>query len=434
MVTPAKLTYGQALEYLSGLETYGIKLGLEQVTELLGACGNPHEKLRFIHVAGTNGKGSVCAMLAAGLRAAGFRTGFYSSPHLVSVRERFRIDGTAVPELRLAELVSELKPHADRMKEAGRCPTYFEFTTAVAAQYFASENADFAVWETGMGGRFDATNIVIPVLSAITSIGLDHCQFLGRTELEIAREKAGIIKSGVPCFCGAFSPDVEYCIRMIADSKNAPCRFFKDSCKILEPPVLVPGKVPLQRLLAENVEFQLSLLGPFQAGNAFLAFQMLKLLSSKYSFDLSKALDGLANTKWPARFQVLRDGNILDGGHNPSGAATLFSALQEYCPGKKFDVIYGSLADKDSRSILAALAPAARKFVFTPIKGSRKSFSADELAEIAGNVTNVPCAKASSPSEALAKCEPGQTLITGSLYLAGEVLCGYFDKDEVMNI
>jgi len=431
------MTYSKSLEYLSSLETYGIKLGLDQVAELLECCGNPHEKLKFIHVAGTNGKGSVCAMLYTALRHCGFNTGFYSSPHLVSVRERFRLNGRGICEEELASLVSMLKPAADKMKEAGRCPTYFEFTTVLALLFFLGSKADFVVWETGMGGRYDATNIVDPLCSVITSIGIDHTTFLGDTEKKIAFEKAGIIKSGKPVFCGELNTGAEEVIRGCASEKNArvffPEDFFGPSEKMQCRTSSADGK-PFSEIEIAWKYFKIPLLGNKQIGNFLLAASVLRFISETHRFDFSEALSGTSETRWPARFQILPDGCILDGAHNPQAIGALVTSLKKYFPGVDFVVIYSALADKDVSAILPLLDEIAREFIFVPIKTSRKSYSEKELKKIAGKVSSKRIRTAKTVAEALELRSGSNALVTGSLYLSGEVLKIYFSEDEIVDI
>jgi len=227
-------------DFLSGLEFFGVKLGLEQPRELFRRCGNPHEGLKFIHVAGTNGKGSVCALLSGGLTAAGFRTGFYSSPHLVSARERLRFNGRAIPEDEFNGLIRSLIPVVDSMKADGFKPTYFEVMTVAAAKWFCERKCEFVVWETGMGGRLDATNIVTPTLTVITGISVDHEQYLGEDETAIAVEKAGIIKQGVPLCLGVLPPSADSVISDRAREMNAPITRIGRDCKIEDESDLLP--------------------------------------------------------------------------------------------------------------------------------------------------------------------------------------------------
>lgn len=428
------IRYSEALEFLSGLEFFGIKLGLSQIAELLERIGNPHEKLRFIHVAGTNGKGSVSAMLAVALTTAGFKTAFYSSPHLVTVRERFRIDGKAIQRKKFAELIGRIRPHVENMKSCGESPTYFEVTTALAAMYFAEAEVDFVLWETGMGGRFDATNTITPVVSIITSIGIDHTRYLGTHERDIAFEKAGIIKPGIPLFCGDMSITAKEVILSQAAKNLSRCYFSDGKIKITKKMHISGGKTLTQKFKIGEKEFALSLLGNIQAKNAALAFRVLEYLAKCYNFNLDSAVSGLAHVKWPARFQILPDGSVLDGAHNPQAIRSLVSSLKEYFPGEKFSVIYGSLADKDVEANLRKLSKIAGEFIFVPIRSSRKSFSVDELAEILRRAAKVFLRKESSIHSVLLKPHKGRFLITGSLYLAGEVLREYYKERDVINI
>jgi dihydrofolate synthase/folylpolyglutamate synthase len=424
--------YQHAIEYLSSLEIFGIKLGLEQVSELFRRIGNPHEKLRFIHVAGTNGKGSTCAMLSSCLSAAGFKVGLYSSPHLVSVRERFRINGTAISEEKLCDLILKIKPHVEEMKTAGRCPTFFETTTAIAAMYFAESGADFVVWETGMGGRFDATNIVTPVASVITGIGIDHVTHLGGTESKIAVEKAGIIKPGIPVFCAEVSAEAETIIRKKASESASPIFFPDRNYEMIDKPSLKEGKPSNQRARLGSLEIEMSLHGNIQLKNAALTVETLKYLSEKFNFDLKKAATGFSMIKWPARFQVLKDGSILDGAHNPQAVKNLLSTANEFFPGEKYSVIFGCLSDKDAESVLRLLDTCAEEFIFVPINGSRKSMSPEELENICSKISRNPIYKSSSVKEALFRKHGKRFLITGSLYLAGQVLKEYFNEEDLI--
>lgn len=422
----------QSIKYLSELEIFGIKLGLAQVSELFRRIGNPHEKLRFIHVAGTNGKGSTCAMLSSCLSAAGLKAGFYSSPHLISVRERFRINGSAISEEKLSELVLKIKPHVEEMKAAGRCPTFFEATTAIAAMYFAESGVDFVVWETGMGGRFDATNIVIPVASVITGIGIDHTAHLGSTEREIAFEKAGIIKNGIPVFCAKIAAEAEAVVRRKTEETGSPLYFPESNYEVLEKPSTKEGMPVNQKVRFGNMEIEMSLHGNIQLENAALVISILNYLSREFNFDLNKAAVGFSTTKWPARFQILKDGSILDGAHNPQAVKNLLISADEYFPGEKYSVIFGCLADKDSETVLSLLDKYTEEFIFVPIKGSRKSMNPEELENVCSKVSKKPIHKSASLKEALSRRHEKRFLITGSLYLAGQVLTEYFKEEEIV--
>ncbi|MBN1864728.1 MAG: bifunctional folylpolyglutamate synthase/dihydrofolate synthase [Victivallales bacterium] len=388
--------------FLSGLEMFGIKMGLEQTRRLFSLMGNPEKSLRFIHVAGTNGKGSVCAMIAAGLSAAGFKTGFYSSPHLISLRERFRIDGKAISQATLNILADKAEKAAMTMKAEGASPTYFEVTTAVAAAYFAKEDVDFAVWETGMGGRLDATNIVLPEVSVITSVGMDHCDYLGSSLPLVAAEKSGIIKQGVPLFCGPMDNVAMEVIR---------CKAAEENTTIF---------LPLDNHSA------VTHCNDYRLRNQTLAEAVLRHLSEKFKFPADKAFRGIPGMRWPARFHIMEDGAIVDGAHNPQGGLALAKLLQKEFPGERFSIIFAAFADKDTESLLKILEPLAERFIFTQISAKRPSAPPGQLETILQSFSKTPSLKAVNPAEALvlvpALHSSSRLLVTGSLFLAGEIL------------
>ncbi len=410
-------------KYLDELQMFGIKLGLEQTAELFRRCGAPLEN-RYIHLAGTNGKGSCGAMLECALRNSGFKTGFYTSPHLVDLRERFRINGRAVDTETLLRNGEKLILHTGAMKAEGKCPTFFEFTTALAALIFAEAKTDFVIWETGMGGRCDSTSVVTPELSLITNIALDHQQYLGDTIEKIAFEKAGIIKANRPVFTGVMPGEALEVIRSKAEKEKATLRLAAPE---------IADKVAFghdERGLYQEFEWQnrkirLHLAGAMQRRNFRAVFPVLEYLSGKYGLNLDKALDALALAKWPGRCQELLPGLIIDGGHNPDGAAALIEAVTETFPGEKFTVIFAGFKDKDVTENLRTLASVAAGFVFTPIDDPRPSYSAAELKSMVGNMAgNIPVIECSNTAEALKRAAelPGRTLAAGSLYLAGEIL------------
>ncbi|MCK4981955.1 MAG: hypothetical protein KAS17_03475, partial [Victivallaceae bacterium] len=311
-------TYQDALGYLENLQIFGVKLGLEQTFELLEAAGSPQKKLKFIHIAGSNGKGSCGAMLNAALRRSGFTTGFYSSPHLISPRERFRINGEAISEEEFANLVFTLRQYADEMAKAERCPTYFEFTTAMAALHFAEKQVDFVIWETGMGGRFDSTNVVDPLCSVITGVVLDHQQYLGDRIEDIAFEKAGIIKSCRPVVVGKMSGSAKKVVINRADELNALVLEMPDA-EILNLEFSTLNSVWIQSFDFMEYHINLSMPGAMQRENFRIVFTVLEYLAPEFGFSLAEALAGLEEAFWPARCQVLPDGIIIDGAHNVDG-------------------------------------------------------------------------------------------------------------------
>jgi dihydrofolate synthase/folylpolyglutamate synthase len=425
------------LDFLNRLQFFGIKLGLEQVSELFESCGNPQRHLNFIHLAGTNGKGSVGAMLCKCLREAGFKTGFYSSPHLISVRERFRVNGRAISEERLEQLIGSLRPQAEKMEAEGRCPTYFELTTVIAAKYFYDEKVDFVIWETGMGGRFDATNVVDPLCSVITGIGMDHQAYLGDTPEKIALEKAGIIKPGKPVFCACLEPAIREVIKAQADKVNAPIHFANLS---------EISQVKLNReLLGQDFEIKehhlsLSLPGEAQRRNALLAFEILEFLAAENRFDLKNSLKGFSQVKWPGRMQLVPGFGIIDGAHNPQGTAALLEFLDNYYPDQKFRLVFANFADKNTVEILKILERKVYEIIFLPVSGNRnrKSCTGEELEKMVREFSDVPCRSAQNFHDVLENTDQSSQkndfLLCGSLFLAGEALKELLPEDIVINI
>ncbi|HZL78804.1 MAG TPA: folylpolyglutamate synthase/dihydrofolate synthase family protein, partial [Candidatus Limnocylindrales bacterium] len=313
------MTYSEAIQFLYGLRLFGAKFGLENTFKLAALAGDPQDKLRFIHVAGTNGKGSTCAMLESIYRAAGLRVGLFTSPHLVSFRERIQVNRQLISEAEVIRLVEALRA-ANKENDAA----LFEFATVMALKFFAEQKCDLVIWETGLGGRLDATNIVTPLVSVITNIGFDHQQWLGDTLARIAAEKAGIIKPGMPVITATAAPEALAVIEKIAHEKN----------------------VPLKLVTVDDVQSWLTgtlappLLGEHQKLNAALALATVEMLQRQISVSAEKICAGLAAVDWPGRLQlVTRTGGqkiLLDGAHNADGAKALRAALEKHfsqlCP------------------------------------------------------------------------------------------------------
>ena len=418
-------------KFFDRLEMFSIRLGLESTRELARLAGNPENHLRFIHIAGTNGKGSTGAMLERTLREAGFTTGFYTSPHLIDVRERFRINGKTVDE----ETFEFWGKHLADI--AGTRFSYFEYATILALLIFKAAKCDVVIWETGLGGRLCATNIVTPELCIITNIALDHVDHLGDTTAKIAAEKAGILKRGVPLVYGKLPDDAKAVISAKAqelDVQIFPCR------------EAVPEKytvsagidgVPLQKFIYDNREITLALPGKMQRENFRIVYEALELLSKRWNFSFESALEGLKLVRWPGRFQKIGERMILDGGHNPDGTAALAEALNELYPGEKFTTVYAAFADKNAGECVQNLAKFTDQFIFTsPGSWNRKSFAPDELINFAAQC-GVPACGNSMPLEAVKEaleCSGRRVIISGSLYLAGEVLQHYMPLESTLDI
>ena len=415
------------LQYLNQLEMQGIHPGLESTFELHKLSGSMGDNLKVIHIAGTNGKGSCGAMLQKALRNCSFKVGFYTSPHLMNFNERIRINGKAISEADLEFECEYLRKIADLMREKGMSVTYFEFTTIVAVNYFARNNVDFVVLETGMGGRFDSTNIFESIVSVITNISPDHQKFLGETLSQIAFEKAGIIKKNQYCFVGITGEEPLLVIRQQAEKQNA---------KLIETESIENlsfsyrnGK---QFFEIENYPLELNLIGKMQRKNARLVFNVLKYLAEKYTFDLDKALQGLAMVEWPGRCQRLADNLIVDGGHNIDGIRSLIECLREAYPDYKYNFIFGSFKDKDSMECLELLEAAADKFYFKKIAYPyRESYNAEELSEFLRKKSDKKFEKLEKWSNFQRMLVESQNsddkqlfIVCGSLYLIGE----YFDS------
>jgi dihydrofolate synthase / folylpolyglutamate synthase len=447
--------YPEAIQFLYDLRLFGAKFGLENTFQLAALTGNPQHRLRFIHVAGTNGKGSTCAMLESIYRAAGLRVGLFTSPHLVSFRERIQVNRQLISEgdvVRLVEAIQTLQrstgvppASASKLEKTNRrdaCATFFEFVTVMALKFFAEQKCDLVIWETGLGGRLDATNIVTPLASVITNIQLDHQQWLGDTLAQIAAEKAGIIKPGVPVLTATDEPEALAVIEHTARKQNAPLVKinFREGRRAAVPNHNQSGSPTRQPSLVEN----LSLLGEHQRLNAALALATVELLQKQIPVREEKIRAGLTNIDWPGRLQLVTRAAgqklLLDGAHNPAGAKVLREALegapvsdpayrcnhsQHAGPeaGAPITLILGVLQDKDWQHICETLAPLAARIYTVPVS-SERSANPEELAEVCRQTNPAAVVAAChSLSDALERAADKKfVVITGSLYLVGEAL------------
>lgn len=413
------MTYPEAIQFLYGLRLFGAKFGLENTLALAAKAGHPEQKLRFIHVAGTNGKGSTCAMLESIYRAAGLRVGLFTSPHLVSFRERIQVGRELISEADVVRLVEKFKALSETFPKEHH-PTFFEVVTVMALDFFAEKKCDLVIWETGLGGRLDATNIVTPLASVITNIGLDHQQWLGDTPEQIAFEKAGIIKPGIPVATATDDPKALAVIKHVAGQKSAPLT------------VVERDASPLLTKLAADETFVLPLAGEHQKRNAALALAVVEMLQKQIPVAEPQIVAGLKNVHWPGRMQLIpRQGKefLLDGAHNVAGARVLREAIEAAFHPDKNTLVLGILEDKDWRQICEVLAPLAQTILAVPVSSNRTA-NAKELAHACREAD--PAATVyicDSLAEALQKA-PAETLVivTGSLYLVGEALewLGYF--------
>ena len=403
------MNYKEALTWLYGLQRFGIKLGLENIRRLLDQCGSGvcvkdpalaatgASTPKIIHVAGTNGKGSVCAMIESICRAQGYRTGLFTSPHLVTFRERICVNGKMVSEKRVAgglttirNLIVGWDPH----------PTFFEVTTALAVKHFAEAQIDVTIFETGLGGRLDATNALQSSVSVITPIDFDHQRWLGNTLTEIAGEKAGIIKREIPVISARQHPDAEKIIRARAAGCDAPVQVVNESY----------DRSPV------------ALRGAYQKENAALAIEAIH--AARLNVDEKAIACGLASVEWPGRFQKWDQLTVIDGAHNPGAARILTQTWSEVFGHAKATLILAVLSDKDFRGICETLAPIADSVILPEIRSERAA-APEELANVLCKISpSLPCSSFSTIADALvrARAKPNPILITGSLHFAGEVL------------
>jgi dihydrofolate synthase/folylpolyglutamate synthase len=418
------------VDYLFSLEQFGIKFGLDNITALLEAIGHPERAFRSIHIAGTNGKGSVTAMLDAALRAAGHRTARYTSPHMVDLSERFVIDGRPVDRSTLGSAIAQVRRASEHLQATGALsgpPTFFETATAAAFDLFRQAEVAVAVCEVGLGGRLDATNVLTPMVSAITSIAFDHQRYLGDTLPEIAFEKAGIIKPGVPVVIGDISGPAGDVIERIARERGARLVRAHEGVRVND---LHIGRDDVRMRLAtgagEYGDLRVALAGRHQVDNAVLAVRILEVLTGLGITVPRQAVSaGLADVRWPGRLEriVLEDGRqlLLDAAHNPAGAAALASYLA--AAGERRPLVFGAMRDKDIPEMLRILAPEIAAVVMARAS-NRRSAEPAELADVARRIApDLPVTIASTIDEALAaawRISP-HIIVAGSIFLLGDV-------------
>lgn len=401
--------------YLDTLAMHGIKLGLDNIHALLAAAGNPHTSYPTVHVAGTNGKGSTLALLQAMLCAAGYRTGRFTSPHLLDVTERFQIDGVSIPEAALAENIAFFREAAEALPHP---PTFFELNTAVAFRYFAQQQVDIALIETGMGGRLDSTNVLTPLVTAVTNIDLEHTAYLGDTLAAIAAEKAGIFKQGVPAVTAATQPEALEVIRRRAALLHCTLE------ELGQDFTFELYGLPWEQRITYNSaglslrEAPLGLAGRYQGANAAVALALAERLATRFNrLDNAALLQGLATAKWPGRLERVlgHPPVILDVAHNVAGARQLADVFTTAV------VVMAISADKDAAGMVDQLAPLAEPLILTTFPGPR-ALGVDALSAAAAHH---PHRTAPSLHEAIAMAWPlagpaRPLLITGSIFAAGE--------------
>jgi len=419
-----------AISRLLTLDTSGIKLGLDNISGLCTALGHPERTFTTLHVAGTNGKGSVTAMVHAALVAAGVRASRYISPHLVDLAERFVIESAPPDPDSLNDVARDVLDCADALRGTDGLPmrpTFFETTTAIAFELFRRAHVDVAVIEVGLGGRFDATNVIAPVAGAITSIGLDHQQWLGQTIKAIAFEKAGIIKPGMDVVIGALSDEARHVVRDVAGAQRAQIIDAFDGTHITRDPENTRDTLLIETTNDRYGPLSLALRGEHQVGNALVAIRLLEAAGRRGVRVTRDAIErGLTGVDWPGRLELisLQDGRqvVLDAAHNVEGAQSLAAHLGRRYPERPALVI-GVMRDKDVEGILGALLPVVSSIVTTAANTSR-AIPADELAaRIIANGPSMPVHAEPSPRQAVenALANRGAVCVAGSLLVVGEV-------------
>jgi dihydrofolate synthase/folylpolyglutamate synthase len=416
------MTYSSAVTYLYRLQKHGIKLGLETMTALMVRLGMPQTRYRTLHIAGTNGKGSTAAMAAAVLQAAGYRVGLYTSPHLVEFRERIRVNGEMIAESQVAQLTEQLQT----LCQPDLSPTFFEYTTAMAFQHFADSGIDVAVLEVGLGGRFDATNVVTPMACAVTTISLDHQEYLGTTLSSIAFEKAGIIKPGVPVVLGRLKDDAWRTIEQVAQERQAPVfRLHKDFC--------TEGETPQQfsyRGLGMHYDgLACALEGRHQLDNAACALALVGAAAPHGIAVTAEAVhEGLRVVNWAGRLEVVdrRPTILLDGAHNPAAATVLADYLarsDRSHPSRPVVLVLGMMRDKNHRGFVEPLRSLVDEVVLTQADLPRSATAQELRVSLEGLLSHPHVVPSLSDAMALARqlaTPDGLVCVTGSLMLVGE--------------
>lgn len=420
------MDYKEAVEYIENTGKFGINLGLKRIERLCELLGNPEKDLKIIHVAGTNGKGSTTTFISSILMCQGYNVGIYTSPYIERFTERIKVNNDEISENDIARLVTEMKPAIDKIEEEGmEHPTEFEIITACAFKYFKDKNVDYVVLEVGLGGRFDATNVVSPLLSVITTISYDHINILGDTLSKIAFEKAGIIKEGRPVVIYPQEKDAWEVLVKVAEEKNAEVYPVQD-IKYNIMSNTVDGIVFNVHGSANYEGLKINLLGEHQVMNALTALRAIELLRRENIKISEKAIrGGLDAARWPGRFEILKRMPfvVLDGGHNIQGIRSLVRAVEEYFKGKKVKVVCGMLKDKKYDEMISELSKVADSFI-TVEPNSPRALTSLELKKAIEEHSKAATAAGSireSVEIALNSSAEDEVIVfCGSLYMIGE--------------
>jgi dihydrofolate synthase/folylpolyglutamate synthase len=445
--------FQETLEYIYSFIDYSVERSyryspevfeLDRVLDLLGRMGDPQEQFSSFHVAGTKGKGSVCALLESCLRAAGYRMGLYTSPHLIRFNERIRVNGEEIGQHDVVELIDQMKPHIEAVPEL----TTYEIVTALGFAHFARQEVDYAVVEVGLGGRLDATNVITPVVAVITSLSYDHMHLLGESLSDIAREKAGIIKSGVPIILAPQQYEADRVVEEIAAERGAPLVrvsrdwHFSHGSRDLDGQILNVWPKDEQPLMDDYVEsaggeewaphrYHIPLLGYHQIINSATAYAALQVANDR-GLDVpeSAITQGFRDVSWPGRFQVLSEDPrvVVDCAHNRDSALRLRIALDDYFPGQPVTLIFGASADKDISGMMADLLPRVSRIIVTQADHPRAT-DPEELADTAhgyGLPVEMVVPVEAALEHAVRKAKPDEIILAaGSIFVAGEVLAAW---------
>lgn len=424
------MDYKDTLDYLYPLVRHGIKLGLEIEIELLSEIGDPHASLRFIHIAGSKGKGSVSAFISSILKEAGYKIGTFTSPHLIDFTERIRVDWEPIPEEDVVRLVSELKPIADRMsaESVTRSPSFFEMVTAMAFKYFEEKEVDFAVIEAGMGGRLDSTNVITPVLSVFTHLSMEHSEHLGRSLTRIAKDKAGIVKDGVPVIMSEPSDVIE----QVCEEKGCDLTVLGEHLAYDRSSFDTSG----QEFRVENGDrknFHINLLGNYQVQNAATAYAAaVKLRELGYEISDEAMKNGFQNARWPGRLHIIQKEPIVvvDSTHDSDGAIRLVDSIKELFSYDGVVTVFAALEDKDVERMASVLGPFSSQVTCTqvdyhkalPVSSVERAFKHHNE-----NVITIPSVKEALDLALQEANDSDLICVTGSIFTASEAFA-YFGK------
>ena len=434
------MKYQEAMKYITEVGNFGSNYGLERTYKLLELLDNPQDKLKIIHVAGTNGKGSTTAMITSMLKGCGYKVGMYTSPFLEEFEERIQINGENIPKEKLAQLITKIKYAVDKVIEEGyNHPTEFEIITVLMFLYFATEEVDFAVVEVGLGGRLDSTNVITPILSVITSISFDHTNLLGNTLEEIATEKAGIIKSGIPTVIYPQEEVAEIVISSKCQELDSKLyKINKEDAKLIN--IIKEDKIyqQVKVKLDDEYDVKLPLLGEHQILNLAVALKALEVIKDKApKLNMESIVKSIATVRWNGRLEIMSNSPyvVIDGAHNIQGIIQLNKNINKYFEYKDMYLILGILADKDVEDMVKVITPKAKK-VFTVTPNSMRAETAEELMNEVKKY-NESCEAyndyKNAFEDALKLCKKDDLLlISGSLYMIGEMR-GIIKKNTLVN-